>query len=175
MEIEIDAAHFEIDSDNLAEEWVNHPQRVYNYTAKAANARMRYEEAKRQEEVLRADTSLEIRKNPESYGLTKVTEGLIEAALLADDAVKAAAQHVIRCKYDLDIVTAAINALESKKKGLECLVQLHVTAYYAAPNDKSAYKERNCNYEHSREDRMPIPGIKPKVITNGDEILSHTS
>jgi hypothetical protein len=131
----IDQSVFGIDPNKLADEWVVHSQRIFEYSMEAANARMRYEEAKRRDEIIRADVSLAVRKNPEAFGLSKLTEGLIDAIVTTEESVKESVERVIECKNELDVLTAAVTALEVKKKGLECLVQLHLSAYYASPND----------------------------------------
>jgi hypothetical protein len=154
--LKVEKTHFEIDVNQLAEEWVMLPQNVFSYTCNAAEARLQYEEAKRLHDVLRADTSLAIRRNPEQYGILKVTEAMVDAALELDPKVQESAKNVIDKKNELDIAVAAINALDAKKKGLECLVHLHATAYYSNPSE-------------SKYGKINIPGIKPSVITNSDE------
>ena len=154
MAIGIDQEHFTVDEHRLAEEWVEHPSRVFYYASLAANIQMRLEEARRHDDVLRADLSLSVRKNPEKFGLQKTTEGLIEAIITADEAIQESAISIISLKNELDLVKAAVSALECKKKALECIVQLHATSYFASPRSPKV----NSDYR--------APGSRPKQNKN---------
>jgi hypothetical protein len=158
----INAADFTIDPSRLDDEWVNHSSKVFEYAVRAADARREYEEAKRRDEVLRADKSLAIRKNPEEYGLSKVTEGTIDAAIISHGDVVDSAYELIRRKNELDVLMAAVTALDHKKKGLECLVSLHATAYYSNPSE-SRIERGDYN--------KPIIGIKPKLAQVESEVV----
>jgi hypothetical protein len=150
-DMEIKTEHFQVDDDQLVEEWIEHPARVFYYARLAADIQKLLDEARRHDEVLRADLSLEVRKNPEQFGLQKTTEGLINAVIESDEAVQAAAMKIIKLKNELEYAKAAVTALESKKKALECIVQLHATSYFAAPKTPK-----------SHSDDYRAPGIKPK-------------
>lgn len=149
-EIGIQSEHFAVDEQHLVEEWVEHPSRVFYYATLAANIQMSLEEAKRFDEVLRADLSLDVRKNPEAFGLQKTTEGLIEAIIQSDGRVQSSAKKIIRLKNELDLAKAAVSALESKKKALESIVQLHMTSYFANPKTLKPDPDYRA------------PGIRPK-------------
>jgi hypothetical protein len=155
-EQKIQSEHFCVDEHHLVEEWVEHPSRVFYYARLAADIQMDLEEARRLDEVLRADLSLAVRKNPETFGLQKTTEGLIEAVIQSDDQVQSSAKKIIKLKNELDLAKAAVSALESKKKALESIVQLHMTSYFANPKSPKP----DPNYR--------APGIVPKKRT-GDE------
>ena len=108
---EIKPEHFAVDETQLVEEWIEHPSRVYYYASLAADAQMRLDEARRKDDVLRADLSLGVRKSPEDFGLKKTTEGLIEAFIESDEQVKISAKKIIRLKNELDLAKAAVSAL----------------------------------------------------------------
>jgi response regulator RpfG family c-di-GMP phosphodiesterase len=153
--MEIDVSHFTVDESRLVEEWIAHPQRVYEYAQLAADIRAKLDELKRRDEVIRAETSLSVRRTPEAYGLTKVTEGLIESIVVTNSDVLESAQDITDCKHKLDLAMAAVTAMENKKKALECIVQLHTTSYFANPrNPKSIEAEIDREYR--------APGIMPK-------------
>jgi response regulator RpfG family c-di-GMP phosphodiesterase len=153
--MKIDTEHFVVDETRLAEEWIAHPQRVFEYAQFAANARASLDEAKRKDEVIRAEVGLTVRRHPEDYGLSKVTEGLIESIIITDKDVQESAKKIIEYKHKLDVIMAAVTAMENKKKALECIVQLHATAYFANPrNPESLESKIDHNYR--------APGIMPK-------------
>ena len=155
-ELGIQAEHFTVDEHRLVEEWVEHPSRVFYYASLAADIQMNLEEARRFDEVLRADLSLTVRKNPESFGLQKTTEGMIEAVIQSDERVQSSAKKIIKLKNELDLAKAAVLALESKKKALESIVQLHMTSYFANPKSPRP----DANYR--------APGIMPKRRLNSE-------
>lgn len=151
----IDKSHFTVDESRLAEEWIAHPQRVYEYAQLAADTRVQLDELKRKDEVLRAEVGLSIRRHPESYGLTKITEGLVDSVITTNTEVQETMQQIIECKHKLDLALAAVTAMENKKKALECIVQLHATSYFANPrNPKSIESQIDREYR--------APGIAPK-------------
>lgn len=153
--MKIDVSHFAVDESQLAEEWIAHPQRVYEYAQLAADTRAALDELKRKDDVIRAEVGLAIRRSPESYGLTKVTEGLVESVITTDHDVQESAQCIIECKHKLDLAMAAVTAMDNKKKALECIVQLHATSYFANPrNPKSIESQIDREYR--------APGIAPK-------------
>jgi hypothetical protein len=155
LTMKINTEHFTVDETYLAEEWIAHPQLVYEYAKLAADARFALDEAKRRDEVLRAEASLLIRQHPEAYKLTKITEGMIESLVTADTDVQKSSQKIIEYKHKLDLAMAAVTAMETKKKALECIVQLHATAYFANPRKPEALESKI-----DREYRAP--GIMPK-------------
>jgi response regulator RpfG family c-di-GMP phosphodiesterase len=153
--MEINALHFVVDETHLVEEWIVHPQRVYEYAQLAADTRALLDELKRNDDVLRAEVSLAVRRHPEVYGLAKLTEGVIDSIVATDTEVQNSAKKIIACKHKLDLAQAAVTAMENKKKALECIVQLHATAYFANP--------RNPESLESKLDRdYRAPGLMPK-------------
>jgi response regulator RpfG family c-di-GMP phosphodiesterase len=153
--MKIKSEHFTVDESHLAEEWIIHPQRVYEYAQLAADTRALFDELKRKDEVVRAELSLSVRRNPELYGLAKITEGLVDSIVTTDPAVQKSSQDIIACKHKLDLAMAAVTAMENKKKALECIVQLHATSYFANPrNPKTIESQMDREYR--------APGIMPK-------------
>jgi response regulator RpfG family c-di-GMP phosphodiesterase len=160
--MKINPEHFTIDESQLAEEWIAHPQRVYEYAQLAADIRKTLDELKRRDEVVRAEVGLSVRKNPEVYGIMKVTESLVDSAITTNDEVRESTQLIIDCKHKLDLAMAAVTAMENKKKALECIVQLHATSYFANPrNPKSIESQIDREYR--------APGIAPKKKTQESE------
>ena len=153
----IASEHFTVDEHRLTEEWVEHPTRVFHYAQLTANAQMKLDKARRHDEVLRANLSLAVRRNPEQFGLQKTTEGMIEAVIESNDEVQESATTIISLKNELDLAKAAVSALESKKKALECIVQLHATSYFATPRSPMPSKP-DSDYR--------APGIKSKKMSD---------
>lgn len=122
-----------IDSDLLDVEWLDQPALLMRYARNAAQARMALDKAKEALELARAEIDKKIRTIPEKYGIEKVTEGAVQAAILTQTAFKEATDTFIQAKFDADIAQGAVNAVNQRKDALENLVRLHGMQYFAGP------------------------------------------
>ena len=128
---------FGIDENALDLEWRKHPKLYYKYACMAADARKEWEEAKNNLKVVEAEVSLDVRKNPGAYGLDKVTEGTISATVTIDTRVIESQKTVTEARHEMDIMDAAVAAMDSRKKALEKSVDLHLANYFSEPRVKS--------------------------------------
>ena len=124
---------YEIDANRLDAEWVSQAKRYHHYAEKLAECRRAWEQAKAERDIVAAEKDKEIRSHPGRFGLEKVTEPVVEKTILLSKGYQAANQAVIEAKYALDIVQAAVDTLDHKKKALENLVSLRLSDYYAEP------------------------------------------
>ncbi len=113
----------EIDETRLDEEWVDQPVLFYSYAVNLANARRVLDQDKAYLEETKASLSLEIRDDPEHYGLVKITESSIEAVMTS--MIQSERTRVRNAKHEVDILAAAVSALDHRKCALENLVTLH--------------------------------------------------
>lgn len=127
---------FEPDKDALDEEWVRQPELYHSYATQLADARMKLEMRKNKLEVVKAELDKEIREDPSEYGIVKVTEGAIAAIIVVNPRYVKALEKVNDGRHAVDILTAAVNALDHKKKALENLVYLHGQNYFSSPHAK---------------------------------------
>jgi len=133
---------FDFDKHALDVEWHRQPKLYYKYATMAADTRKEWEEAKNNLKVVEAEVSLDVRKNPSVYGLEKITEGTISATVVIDDRVKEAQAAVIEARHEMDIVDAAVAAMDSRKKALEKEVDLWLANYFSEPKVKSEDAEK---------------------------------
>lgn len=124
---------FEIDVNELDREWVGQPELFHTYAIQAADARLALDEAKAQLDITRAEIDKDIRDRPAHYDLEKVTETALLSVLLLQPMHQKAVRAVNKAKHDLDIVQAAVTALDHRKKALENLVFLHGQNYFSTP------------------------------------------
>ena len=127
---------FQIDKNNLDAEWLRQSNLYNKYAAKAADARRDFDECKNVLEVVKAEVSLSIRQSPEHHGISKVTEAVINQTVEIQGAVKDAQNDVVIARYQHEICSAAVNALDHKKKALENLVTLFMADYFSSPRAK---------------------------------------
>lgn len=123
----------EIDQGNLHAEWARQARLYHRAAIKLAEARLAYDTAKSELDVVAAETDKEIRDNPSRYGIKKVSEVAVKNAVLMHPSHKKATKLVNQRKYDVGILQAAVEALEHKKKGLEGSVSLFLSDYFAEP------------------------------------------
>ncbi len=137
----MDTSFIRPDMHNLEEEWASQPENYYNYAIKLAHIKNKYEEAKRDLELETAEMDRSIRASPLEYDLEKITEGGIEKAIIRSGRYRTAQDKVLKAKHHVDIVQAAVSALDHKKKALEALVQLHLANYFSEPKLPQTVKE----------------------------------
>jgi len=134
-----------IDRYRLDEEWMGQPGFYHEFAEKLADARQALDEAKNQQEVVRAETLLAMAKEPKKFGLLKTTDETLKNAVTANKRYQEAVAIVIQAKHVVAIFEAAVSALDQRKKALEKLVDLHVTDYHSQPKsrkgDASTYVE----------------------------------
>lgn len=150
---------FHIDLARLEEEWVRQPSLAEEYGRQLADARQEYDLAKRRLDVAEAEAERDIRTDPVSYGISKVTEGAIKAAVILDKRVAKASTEVIQSNHSVGIAEAAKNAIEHRKKALEGAVSLFIAQYYSKPKEP---KSANKQFSQSRADSA-FGGEKRKV------------
>ena len=121
-----------IDELNLDKECINQPTRYFEFANKLANARNALDEARGDYDVTEAEISKRIRDNPAKFGLeAKTTETAIKAAVAVQPTLKVALQAVNEAKHRVDILQAAVTALDQRKRMLVLLVDMRGQDLYS--------------------------------------------
>ncbi len=137
----------DIDRNVLDKEWLDQPKHMWRYgtmladawnvlrTAKT-NAEVQWAELKR----LAAKIDLDIRKNPANYKIDKITETVVANAVLVDpkytrkqERCFEADREVNQAYHDVDILKAAVEALQDKKASMENNVRLYGMQFWSEP------------------------------------------
>lgn len=124
-----------IDIDALDMEWLNQANVYYKYSREAAEARKEMDDAYHNHKVISADMELQMKSDPDSFGLPKTSEATIEAAVKDAKKVHKARQEFLDAKYRHDVLMSAVRALEMKKEALENLVRLANQDYFTLPSE----------------------------------------
>ena len=144
------------DTNILDEEWVGHAEQAWEWARYAAVCRVDVEEAKAAVELAdvelkRVDAALDhsIRAEPDLYGVSKVTETVVAAVILLQPEIKVAqeaiAKHKVKLvsqKYNLEMAGAAVDSLRDRKHALQDLVQLHLSGYCGAPQQRMTDEDK---------------------------------
>lgn len=123
-----------IDDSALDVEWLAQSSLTFKYCKIEADARKALDDAKARLDIIKAELDQDIRANPESFGLPKVTESAIGNAISASKKCKDAEEEVRQASYELNMAQAAVRSIYAKKDALENLVRLHGQQYFAGPS-----------------------------------------
>ncbi len=136
-----DGPRLQIDEHRLDEEWTGQPKLYYKWAAEHAEAILAVDTAKTTVDLVKAELDQEIRANPEKYGISKITETVVTTTILGDPEYQAAMKKVNVARYEVNIVAAAVVALEHRKRALEKLVDLHGRNYFSEPKASEQSRE----------------------------------
>lgn len=147
-----------INPDQLDKEWRQQPNYVFIVGEGVVDARRRRDAVKDKLDLRKSELSMIIRSDPEScthIPLTKTTEGAIsEAVECHPEIVKLKGQYN-EMKYQHELLQNMQNSLEHKKKALENLVHLHMSAYYSNPKDPTGGKYQETAQRNMIQDAVP--------------------
>lgn len=131
----------EIDPFRLDEEWVKQPRFYHEWAVRLSAMRRLRDQAKAGLDVVRAEVWAQVAADPAAAGLVKTTDTALGNAVVADKRVQAARKALIDAEHEVDVLEAAVAAIDQRKRALESLVQLHLSDYYATPRVKTATRE----------------------------------
>ena len=121
----------EIDKNDLSTACLDQPRRFMKWSVEYAEAVRVRDEAKRKTSVVKSNINMDVRARPSAYGIDKVTEGSINAALESNEEVNQAEKAVSDAQYAVNIYSAAKEALDQRRSMLEKLVALYISGYFS--------------------------------------------
>jgi len=134
----------QIDRFRLEEECVDQPRRFMKWSEEFAEAIFKRDKAKQNLKIVSAQTQQKVRMDPEQHGCVAgargVTEGSIQAVLDTHPEILAAEDKLLEAEKNLQILKAAKEAFDDRKRQLTNLVHLILGQYYSDPG-KSAESE----------------------------------
>lgn len=151
---------FELDKDRLDDEWLAQPLLMDEYSQALVEARYEAEKAKDNLKLIEATVAAKIRKQPDRYGVLKVTDKAITDAVLVSEDYCEAVDDYRDARYQQEVCQAKVDSLEHRKKALENLVWLFGQQYFSSPSAKKATPEAIEKVRESQDKK--IKGVKPK-------------
>jgi len=130
-----------IDDGNLNKECHKLPRDYVRAAYRSAEAKKDVAEAKSELAVIEADMAKDIRAEPATYGIEKITESAINSAVITSRDYIKAKQVLQDAEYEADLAQAVVWALEHKKRALTLLVDLYGMAYFSKPKVSQQGKE----------------------------------
>lgn len=136
-----EAAVFAVDVANLDVEWTKQAKRYKRYADRLADAKLAMNTAKADLDLAAAEVEMQVRRNPVAFHLDKVTDKVIEACVCMHGKYKTALAAHNRARYEVDVLTGAVSALDHKKKALELLFQMWSMSYFADPKTSAGTRQ----------------------------------
>lgn len=130
---------FKIDEHHLDREWITQAQFARRAGRAEADARHEHAQAKTRLDMCAAGLLLDIRRNPEKYGIAgKPTEAMVDATVILQPEHIQLTSALHAAKRMLDYRTADTTACVDRRKALERLVELLSISYYAEAEPRAA-------------------------------------
>ena len=133
----------DIDPLRLYDELIGQPSQRGQFGELHADAQKDLDDAKANLSVAQAEADRDIRECPSDYGIDKLSEARISAAVTLHPAVKIAVKRVNDAKHRVNVLDAAIQGLEHRRAALKSLVELFGQDYFAAPRMPAGIKTEN--------------------------------
>lgn len=147
---------FLIDENELDREWIEQPKMYYRYAVRLADARRTHDQRKTEVDIAYAEAALRIRNNPGKYDLEKITDASVKEAIIRDDEYQSALEALNNARHEMDVLDAAVKALDHRKRALENLVELHGQNYFSTPRAPSKEASESLDKKASRRARRSI-------------------
>lgn len=123
-----------IDESALDIEWLRQASLTFQYGTHQAKMKRIVDRKKEELDLVKAELDKKIRSKPEHYKIDKVTEAVVQATIIQQEDYQEINTELIDARYELEIASAALRALEQKKSALENLVRLNGQNYFAGPS-----------------------------------------
>jgi hypothetical protein len=123
----------EIDKYALDTECMDQPRKFSHWAEVLAEATAERDRADQNVDVVKAQIETAMRADPVTWGLDKVTDASIKAAVTQNDKVVHTVEALIKAKYRVNVLFAAKEAFEQRKSMLENLVKLFLSGYWSDP------------------------------------------
>jgi len=125
------------DKYNLDRDWEDQPILVYEYGKKTNKAREYAEALKRKAELRRSKMFLDMKENPENFGLEKSTDTAVNAAIERHPDYQNCLDLWVDAKREYEEMKIILEALRHRRAALESLTQLYAAQYFARkPREK---------------------------------------
>jgi hypothetical protein len=122
-----------IDESRLDREWAGQPARYQEMAEHCAAAETLVDQLKDQLDVIEAEEESRIRKE-----FDDLKEAQVKAKVILSPKVIVTKEKLVKAKNEMRLIQGAVKAMDHRKKALENLVQLHLSAYHSEPRNANA-------------------------------------
>ena len=180
-----------IDPHNLDEEWLTLPQ-LFNSASNELDSFMEARDfASDDYDKLSSEKFIDIKTNPEDFGLDgKPNDSIVKAMVDLDEHVIRAKKHLAYLKRRVKKAENLQRSIELKKKSLEGMVRLFISQYFSVPNEgkmlaegkrfveiavESVAEDQRQKLNEKHEERKHSKGRFSDAVTKCEDKLSNAS
>ena len=156
-----------IDKEDLDTALLEQPMLCWDWHKAFAFAQEKMERLKLKMDVVKAEVDLEIRSAPAHFGLEKVTDPTIKAAVTVDKRCIKAEKEYLRAKRDFTLLKGGTKSLEDRKVSLQNLVKLFEDGYFSSSNIVPKDKVETITKGKARETLKELNEIMEKRRKSG--------
>lgn len=124
-----------IDLLALDQECTEQPVKYGEFAEAYAEAVFKRDKAKQNYKLKQAQCELNVRQNPEMFGLGKVTEASVQATVITDPEVVEAESLYLEAVRQFELVRAGRDSFADRREQLSNLVALYRGSYFASPTE----------------------------------------
>ena len=143
-----------IEPSQLDIEAVRQGETFFKWAEQSATARGEVDHLKFELETLAARLQFQVRESPEKFGVTKVTEAAIQAAVAIHKTVVEATESWLRARQKSALLDKCVEALEQKKRMIEVLITLHGQEYFAGPSTPHDLAKTYQEYKRNTQEEV---------------------
>ena len=162
-----------IDPSQLDVEAARQAETFFKWAERAIEAKALTDRLRLRLEVLEARLGIQCREKPDEFGLSRVTEMAIVAAVKTHQDYITAYKKYLAAKADSSMLDRAVDAMDMKKRMIESLITLHGQQYFAGPsvprNLVEAWKETQVETEKAVNARQKLRPRKRGEKRKGKE------
>lgn len=151
-----------LDPHRLDEEWVSHADKMQQVGEMVAAANDLADRLESKAKLVKAQVELRCRRKPSAFGIDKVTESIVEAAVIASDEYQEALRKYHRAKLRAAELRVAYDARKDCRPALENLVKLHLGGYHAEPKGPTGAQHSDAMRLASRDIEKPLTRKKKR-------------
>lgn len=122
-----------IDAGSLDKEWQDAPSRYMEVVEAQTDAQSMVDSLKDKLEVTEAVLANDIRKNPDKYGLVKLTDTMTKDLVASDPSLIEIRTQLLAAKKQASLLSGLATAMEHRRKALGYLVELFIRNYQSSP------------------------------------------
>jgi len=106
----------------------------FKWARYAIKSKKKLDQAKFQFDIVTAELTNKCRASPDQFGLQKVTDAAIIAAIKSSPEYQEAYETWLKAKAESGLLDRGVEAMEQRKRMIEVLITLHGQQYFAGPS-----------------------------------------
>lgn len=140
--------------DKLQQDSERHSGLAFRAGELAADLKAEAKRSKLAVEEIEAEVDKEVRADPDSFGLTKITESVVSSAVTSDRRVQEARRREIDAAHDADKAGNLASAYDHRRSMLKGEIELYVHNYFGDPEQDRSMRPTRRDVDEVESERM---------------------